>query len=128
MTKLCWVLLTIALLLLLACGWLLTPALAHLHDRPELDAWFNGLQSSGGFPCCAQIDGSTVADIDWDTTVVDGKIQYRVFVEGQWVTVTDQEVVTVPNRAGAPIVWVYHQCDANSCKPVVRCFLPGAGG
>lgn len=100
------------------------PAGAHMHDRPDLDNWFNGLKSSGGYPCCSQVDGSTVADPDWDTTVVDGKPHYRVRVEGQWLVVTDEEVVDGPNRYGAPIVWVYH----NDGMPMVRCFMPGAGG
>ena len=112
--------------IILALGLGLT--LVHMHDRPDLDAWFNGLRSSAGFPCCAQVDGSTVADIDWDTAIVDGKVRYRVFVEGQWLAVTDEEVVTVPNQAGRPVVWVYHECTGDSCKPVVRCFMPGAGG
>jgi hypothetical protein len=105
-------------------------ARAHMHDRPELDTWFNGLQSSGGFPCCSQIDGSTISDLDWDTTVIDGKFHYRVRIDGQWVVVSDAEVVNAPNRYGPPIVWLYwiNQPDGKPRIPQIRCFMPGAGG
>lgn len=98
-------------------------ARAHMHDRPDLDNWFNGLQGAGGMPCCSQVDGSTVADVDWDTTMIDGKAHYRVRVEGQWIVVTDEEVVQGPNKYGRPLVWVYHV----DTKPMVRCFMPGSG-
>ena len=99
-------------------------ARAHMRDRPDLDNWFNSLQGAGGMPCCSQVDGSTVADPDWDTTVIDGKSHYRVRVGGQWIVVTDAEVVEGPNKYGRPLVWVYH-IDG---KPAVRCFLPGVQG
>jgi hypothetical protein len=100
-------------------------AFAHMHDRPDLDAWFNGLQSSGGYPCCSSGDSDPIADVDWDTTVIDGKSYYRVRVDGKWITVTDQEVVKIPNRYGRPLVWVYRDITG---VPKVRCFMPGAGG
>ena len=105
------------------------PANAHMHDRPDLNTWFNGLMSSGGSPCCAFVDGSTIADVDWDTTVVDGKVHYRVFVEGQWIVVTDEEVVKEPNRYGPSMVWIYHTSPMGGpMQPAIRCFMPGAGG
>lgn len=94
-----------------------------MHDRPDLNTWFNGLTSTNGAPCCSQVDGSTVADPDWDTAVVEGKSHYRVRVEGKWIVVTDEEVVQGPNKYGQPLVWVYH-IDG---KPQVRCFMPGGG-
>jgi len=97
---------------------------AHMHDRPDLDNWFAGLHGSNGYPCCSQIDGSTIADVDWDTTVIDGKPHYRVSVDGQWIVVADAQVVVGPNKYGSPLVWVYH-VDG---KPQIRCFMPGAGG
>jgi hypothetical protein len=101
-----------------------------MHDRPDLNAWFNSLQSSGGYPCCSQIDGSTIADVDWDTTVVNGELHYRVRIEGEWVVVSDAEVVKAPNRYGPPIVWLYwiNQPDGKPRIPQIRCFMPGAGG
>src|SRR5690348_13694784 len=68
-----------------AIGVYACSAQAHMRDRPELDAWFESLKGSNGMPCCSQVDGSTLADVDWDTTVIDGKVHYRVRVEGQWV-------------------------------------------
>jgi hypothetical protein len=99
-------------------------ARAHMKDRPELDHWFESLRSSNGSPCCSTVDGTEVRDIDWDTTVENGKSHYRVHIEGKWIVVRDFQVVTEPNRYGGPIVWVHH-ADG---KPVVRCFMPGAGG
>lgn len=118
-------LILLAIILVIGAFLLLfSPARAHMHDRPDLDEWFNGLKSDGGYPCCSQVDGSTVSDVDWDTTVVAGKLHYRVRVEGMWIVVTDEEVVKQPNRYGTALVWVYHV----DTKPMVRCFMPGAGG
>ena len=97
--------------------------LVHMKDRPELNFWFNSLQSKGGYPCCAHMDGSTIADVDWDTAIVDGKSHYRVYIEGEWLVVTDEEVVTSPNRYGPAMAWVYRSDN----KPKIRCFMPGAG-
>ena len=112
--------LTLSIAAVLICA----PAFAHMHDRPDLDTWFNGLSGKGGMPCCSQVDGSTVADVDWDTTIVNGKPHYRVHIEGQWIVVTDEEVVEGPNKYGSPLVWIYH----SDGKPMLRCFMPGAGG
>jgi len=100
-------------------------AFAHMPDRPDLDAWFNGLQSSGGYPCCSQVDGSTLADVDWDTAVVNGVNHYRVRIDHVWIVVSPEEVVTGPNRFGQAIAWVYK--DAMGVNNI-RCFMPGAGG
>lgn len=97
--------------------------LAHMHDRPDLDQWFEGLKGSGGMPCCAQVDGTALADPDWDTAIVDGKPHYRVRIRGEWYVVTDEEVVQGPNKYGQPIVWVYWV----DSKPQIRCFMPGTG-
>jgi hypothetical protein len=100
-------------------------AFAHMPDHPELNAWFNGLQSSGGLSCCSNTDAETVADVDWDTTVVDGQNHYRVRIDGRWIVVTDAEVVNEPNRYGRPLVWVYRDSVGVAN---VRCFMRGAGG
>ncbi len=100
-------------------------ARAHIKERPELDAWMNGLQSNGGYPCCSHVDGTTIADVDWDTAVADGKLHYRVRIEGEWIVVTDAEVVESPNKFGRAIAWIYRTTND---KPLIRCFLPGAGG
>ena len=105
----------------LLCVW---PVLAHIKDHPELDAWMNELQSKGGYPCCSQADGSAVADVDWDTAVVNGENRYRVRISGVWIVVTPQEVVEGPNRFGPAVAWIYRDSVG---VPNVRCFMPGAG-
>jgi hypothetical protein len=99
-------------------------ARAHMKDRPDLDGWFHGLQSSGGFPCCSEVDGYTLPDVDWDTAVADGKPHYRVHLNGRWIVVSDEEVVEGPNKYGSPLVWIYYE----NGEPFVRCFMPGARG
>jgi hypothetical protein len=58
--------------------------------------------------------------VDWDRDA-EG---YRVRIDGEWVRVPDDAVVTVPNRAGYPMVWPI----AGEGGTTIRCFMPGAGG
>ena len=80
----------------------LASQLAHARDRgqfansnPEIKAWFDTLRSGKG-PCCSDADGSAVSDVDWESS--DGR--YRVRVEGDWVDVPEEAVITEPNRVG----------------------------
>lgn len=91
---------------------------AHDHSHPELNGWFNKLQSSKGL-CCDGSDALRLDDVDWDTK--DG--HYRVRLEGEWVDVPDTAVVTVPNLDGPTMVWPYRN---NGKLNQVRCFLPGS--
>jgi hypothetical protein len=102
-----------------------TMAIAHVPERPDLDSWFNGLASSGGFPCCSFVDGSEIADVDWDTAVTNGTNHYRVRIDKKWIVVTPEEVVTGPNKFGRAVAWVYKDAAG---EPSIRCFMPGAGG
>jgi len=97
-------------------------ACAHAHDdgryaNSPLKPWFESLHSRGGGPCCANADGLELTDVDWDTR--DG--HYRVRIQGQWIDVPDDRVITEPNRAGRTIVWPYYI----NGHPFVRCFIPG---
>jgi len=83
-----------------------------------LKGWFESLHSKGGGPCCADADGSAVADADWDTR--DG--HYRVRLEGMWVEVPDDTVITEPNRAARTMVWPYFV----NGRTFIRCFMPGS--
>ena len=65
-----------------------------------LKPWFDTLKSGRGL-CCSDADGFAVSDPDWESR--DG--HYRVRIEGEWVMVPDDEVVTEPNRAGRTMVW-----------------------
>ena len=85
-------------------------------DSP-LKPWFESLHNKDGVQCCEVADGMALLDVDWDSQ--DG--HYRVRLEGQWVMVPDERVVTQPNRIGRPIVWTQYL----NGKPLVRCFMPG---
>ena len=82
-----------------------------------LKPWFDSLKSAKGL-CCSDADGFVVSDPDWDSK--DG--HYRVRLEGEWVMVPDDAVITEPNRAGRTMVWPIK----GSLGITIRCFLPGS--
>lgn len=87
--------------------------------NPELHDWFEGLRSGKG-PCCSDADGSAVLDVDWES--VGG--HYRVRIDGEWVPVPDEAVITEPNRIGRAMVWPIKGYLGVS----IRCFMPGSMG
>jgi hypothetical protein len=98
---------------------LATPAFAHDDGRysgSPLKGWFDGLHSGKG-PCCSYADGEVVADPDW--TFEQG--HYRVLLDGAWIEVPDDAVITEPNRAGRTMVWPYRGPSGVE----IRCFMPG---
>jgi hypothetical protein len=82
-----------------------------------LKPWFDTLKSSKGL-CCSFADGLAVLDPDWDSK--DG--HYRVRLDGEWIVVPDDAVITEPNRAGRTMVWPIK----GSLGTMIRCFLPGS--
>lgn len=106
------------------------PALARDNGRfagSPLKQWFNALASKKGL-CCSFADGQTVEDPDVDMS----GLHYRVRIDGEWVEVPDDAVITEPNRFGRAVVWpypAYVSKDDGSVitKTAIRCFLPGAG-
>jgi hypothetical protein len=84
-----------------------------------LKEWFDRLASKNGL-CCAFADGVSVQDVDWDTQ----EGHYRVRIQGEWIVVPDDAVVTEPNRFGPAVVWPYNDRYGNTR---IRCFIPGAG-
>ena len=84
---------------------------------PELKSWFDSLRSGKG-PCCSDADGSAVSDVDWESN----SGHYRVRLEGKWLDVPDEAVITVPNRVGRTMVWPMH----GDTGPLIRCFMPGS--
>ena len=86
-------------------------------DSP-LKQWFDGLASGKGLSC-SFADGVSIKDIDWD---MQGG-HYRVRLNGVWILVPDDALITEPNKFGAAVVWPYQ--DENG-KTQIRCFLPGA--
>ncbi len=99
--------------------------LGHARDRgqfansnPEIRAWFEGLKSGKG-PCCSDADGSAVSDVDWQS----GNGHYRVRLDGEWVDVPDNAVITEPNRVGRTMVWPIRDGVGGL---YIRCFMPGS--
>jgi len=68
----------------------------------------------------ADSHGVKVEDVDWDTQ--NGR--YRVRLNGQWIIVPDNALVTEPNKFGPAVVWPYQ--DATGATQI-RCFIPGSG-
>jgi hypothetical protein len=93
--------------------------LGHAHDpsHPELKAWFDSLRSGKG-PCCSDADGTAVSDVDWQS--VNG--HYRVRLDGEWIDVPDEAVITEPNRVGRTMVWPLRGYMGTT----IRCFMPGS--
>jgi hypothetical protein len=87
------------------------------YSGSPLKPWFDSLKSGKG-PCCSVADGVVVADPDWESK--DG--HYRVRLEGEWIMVPDDAVITEPNRAGRTMVWPVK----GSLGISIRCFLPGS--
>jgi hypothetical protein len=109
-----------ALSLLFFLGLGLARDLDGKYANSPLQQWFDSLASRRG-PCCSVADGQTVEDVDWDTK--DGR--YRVRLDGQWIDVPPDTLITVPNKFGLAVVWLYKDYDS---RTQIRCFIPGAGG
>jgi hypothetical protein len=102
----------------------LASQLGHARDRgqypnatPEMKAWFEGLKSGKG-PCCSDSDGTAVSDVDWQSHGG----HYRVRLDGEWVDVPDEAVITEPNRIGRTMVWPLR----GYLGLTIRCFMPGS--
>jgi hypothetical protein len=112
----------------IACALLLSASAApsmHARDldgryaaqNPELHQWFEGLRSGKG-PCCSDADGTALSDVDWETA---GN-HYRVRIDGAWLDVPDEAVITEPNRIGRTMVWPIR----GYLGVTIRCFMPGS--
>ena len=111
--------------------FLVMPA-AFAHDNGQfagspLHDWFNGLASHKGL-CCSFADGRTINDPDVDMS----GLHYKVRIDGEWIEVPDNAVITEPNRFGQAVVWPFKayitaEDGAVTTKTEIRCFLPGAG-
>jgi hypothetical protein len=112
--------LKVGIVLALAIIWAATTSSARDDGRyagSPLKPWFDTLKSGKGL-CCSDADGFAVSDPDWESQ--DG--HYRVRLEGIWVVVPDDAVITEPNRAGRTMVWPVKNARGIS----IRCFLPGS--
>src|SRR3954471_11388970 len=70
------------------------------YANSPLKGWFDSLKSGLG-PCCSDADGFAVSDPDWESR--DGR--YRVRIDGNWIVVPDDALITEPNRYGRTMVW-----------------------
>jgi hypothetical protein len=89
----------------------------YARENPELHKWFESLRSGKG-PCCSDADGTAVSDVDWETA----NGHYRVRLDGEWIEVPDEAVITEPNRIGRTMVWPIRGYLGVS----IRCFMPGS--
>jgi hypothetical protein len=87
------------------------------YANSPLKPWFDSLRSGKG-PCCSDADGIAIADPDWDSW----QGHYRVRLDGEWIVVPDDAVITEPNRAGRTMVWPIK----GAYGITIRCFLPGS--
>src|SRR6266404_7873694 len=87
------------------------------YSGSPLKPWFDSLRSGKG-PCCSDADGFVIADPDWESK----EGHYRVRLDGEWIMVPDDAVITEPNRAGRTMVWPVKGPLGIS----IRCFLPGS--
>jgi hypothetical protein len=88
-------------------------------STPEMKAWFDALKSLRG-PCCSDADGAAVSDVDWESK--DG--HYRVRLDGKWIDVPDDAVITEPNLVGRTMVWPMPMIEGDTIR--IRCFMPGS--
>lgn len=77
-----------------------------------LKPWFDSLKSKRGF-CCSEADGR---ETEYDIR----ESKYWVPVNGTWIEVPEDAVITEPNKFGRPLVWL-DQLQR------IRCFVPGSG-
>ena len=87
------------------------------YANSPLKQWFDSLKSGKG-PCCSDADGYALSDVDWES----GNGHYRVRLEGDWVDVPDEAVITEPNRVGRTMVWPIRGYGGLT----IRCFMPGS--
>ena len=106
----------LALLIAMVCGTALARDDGRYAGSP-LKPWFDSLKSGRG-PCCSDADGSALSDVDWETS----NGHYRVRLEGEWIDVPEDALITEPNRVGRTMVWPMYRDG----KPFVRCFMPGS--
>jgi hypothetical protein len=102
---------------LLMALFLTLPILAQARDNGQyansaLKPWFDSLRSKKGY-CCSDADGRAT---EWDMR----KDHYWVPVNGVWIQVPDDAVITEPNKVGRAMVWL-------TTDDKIRCFIPGGG-
>ncbi len=87
------------------------------YAHSPLKEWFDSLRSGKG-PCCSDADGTAISDVDWESS----NGHYRVRLEGDWIDVPEEAVITEPNRVGRTMVWPIRGYGGLT----IRCFMPGS--
>src|SRR5262249_48096666 len=76
---------------------------------------------------CIAVRGHPLDDGEWDIK----NNKYRVFIQGEWIVVPDDAVISGPNKFGKAIVWLQDHADLASGEiqtiTRIRCFIPGSG-
>jgi hypothetical protein len=91
-----------------------------------LRPWFEALKNKVGMYCCAGADGHPLDESEWD--IKDNT--YRVLLQGEWIVVPDDAVISGPNKFGKAIVWLWPQevlAWGDPASNFIRCFIPGSG-
>jgi hypothetical protein len=92
-----------------------------------LQPWFESLQNKVGLYCCARADGHPLDEGDWD--IKDNN--YRVFIQGEWIIVPGDAVISGANKYGKAIVWLRNDARFASGEihnvTRIQCFIPGSG-
>lgn len=88
------------------------------YANSALKPWFDSLRSERG-PCCSDADGSVVSDVDWKSD----HGRYRVRIDGEWIDVPNDALITEPNRAGRAMVWPFYLQG----RVQIRCRTDGIG-
>lgn len=92
------------------------------YAQSRLRDWFYALRAKGGARCCSDADGTAIPDVDWESS--GGR--YRVRIDGVWVDVPEEAVITEPNLFGRAMVWpVRNNGYDGSVSIYIRCFMPG---
>lgn len=81
-----------------------------LHD------WVSNLKNPAGGLCCDMADGHRLEDVDWKGEP-DGT--YSVRIDGKWVKLDKDQIITEPNKMGTAMVWIY--------MGRITCFIAGSG-
>jgi hypothetical protein len=111
------------LALLLAAGVILVRDSNAKWAGDSLEPWFQSLQNKVGIYCCAKADGYPLEDGEWDIK----ENNYRVFIQGRWVVVPDDAVLSGPNKFGKAIVWFRNYPGRVTPDIRIQCFIPGSG-
>lgn len=78
--------------------------------------WIRGLKNKSGMLCCDVADGRRLEDIDWRG---EGDGTYSVRIDGTWIKLSADQILTEPNRMGVAMVWIF--------QGKITCFIPGSG-